>query len=168
MAISELTPTVPFREPRDFLVNWNPLEELHADSIIPPTVLINGKSDEAHQFAAELIGSLISKFPNMPIFVIPSTPANATGEIDKTTEVMTWLADTNNRGENSAVAGPETPIPLVYLSNVSDLYSETTLARMVKRARFLGLVVIAVASSVDSQSPVYQQITEMFTHVLEV
>jgi len=168
MAISDMQLSISHPDEKSFLESWKPLLELSAESTTPSTVLIKGNTERAHAFAAEMISKLIVEFPNMPLFVIPATPPNAEGEIDKTTEVMEWLRDTANRGENPAEVSNETPIPLVYLSNVNDLYSETTLARMVRRARFLGVIVIAVAKNLEDTSPMYSNITGMFTHVVEV
>jgi len=168
MAITEVPLPVSHVDSDDFLRDWNPLDEFSPESQTPPNVLIVGEASKAHEFAARLIAKLIFDFPHMPVFVVPETPRNAEGEIDKTTEIMNWLGNLENRGLNPAVIDSETPIPLVYLSNVNDLYSETTLARMVSRSRFLGLIVVAVASGMDSESATYSNITGMFTHTLEV
>lgn len=164
MVISDFSPSV--SDSSFFLMDWNPLNELDSEDAISPTVLIQG--DNAHQYAAELIARLMHQFPNMPVFVIPETPDKAVAKIDKTTEVMTWLSDTSNRGDNPTQLTLETPIPLAYLSSVADLFEESSLARMVNRSYFLGLIVIAVATNIDPESAVYHNITKMFTHIIHV
>jgi hypothetical protein len=169
MSIAELPVTRTETESEYFVRNWNPLVELQDSSINDsPSVLIYGDSGPAHQVAAELIAKLISQFPNMTLFVVPETPANAEAEIDKTSEVMEWLGNLDNRGNEPAVADFNTPIPLVYLSTVKDLYEETSLVRMVRRARFLGMAVIAIAGDDDRQSSSFEEISGMFTHSIEV
>jgi hypothetical protein len=168
MAITEIPAIIPESETTFFLREWNPLVELNDESDASPTVLIYGASDAAHQAAAGMIAKLISQFPNMALFVVPETPENAEEEIDKTTEIMEWLSNTENRGLMPQVSDFNTPIPLIYLSNVNDLYTETSLVRLVRRARFLGVAVLAVASHIDPESSTFSNISGMFTHAIEV
>lgn len=169
MSLSELQPKIPFPDKDQFLESWKPLEELAPLSDSAPTVLILADdADSSAAFGAQIVTKFLVDYPNMPLFVIPATPPNAEAEIDKTTEVMGWLSNTGNRGATPYEVTEESPIPLVYISDAKDLYAEQSLARMVKRAKFLGLIVVAFARDMDAESQIYKNLEGMFTHSLRV